>query len=150
MGTRRWGGRSEAVCHDTGVASDLRRVFFDRLKHLFGFVSSPVRDGHDLLCERGAQSEPEGRLRDMLRVELTPLVGGSGTGLPHLAGAEHGVDSAGEFSGCRHACDLPAEPLLLQFVVLGSQLPDAACTWLRAPRTKAPRSQRFTPAGMDP
>ena len=58
----------------TNVASDLERVSsHEELRHLFRFHPN-VGMSEDLLCERGAQSESEGRRSDMLRAELTPVV----------------------------------------------------------------------------
>ncbi len=113
----------------THVASDLGRVSpHEELRHLFRFRPS-VGTSEDLLCERGAQSECEGR-RATCCARSSPLswYGPSLCGIsillihelisPDLTRAEHGVHGTSEAAGGSDSCDLPTETLSDLFVRL--------------------------------
>ena len=113
----------------TNVASDLERVSsHEELRHLFRFHPS-VGMSEDLLCERGAQSEFEGR-RATCCARSSPLswYGPSwcvlsvrlshGFIVPDFTRTEHRVHGTSEAPGGSDASDLPAETLPDQFVRL--------------------------------
>ena len=113
----------------TDVASDLGRVSsHEELRHLFRFHPNAGMS-EDLLCERGAQSESEGR-RATCCARSSPLswygpswcvisvCSSHGFIAPDLTRAQHRVYGAGEAPGGSDASDLPAETLPDQFVRL--------------------------------
>ena len=113
----------------TDVAADLGRVSSDEgLRHLFRFHPSAGMS-EDLLCERGAQSESEGRRATCCaRSSPLPSYGASwcvisvslshGFIVPDLTRTEHRVHSTSEAPSGSDPSDLPAETLPDQFVGL--------------------------------
>ena len=113
----------------TDVASDLGRVSsHEELRHLFRFRPN-AGTSEDLLCERGAQSESEGR-RATCCARSSPLswyslswcvisvCSSHGFIVPDLTRTEHRVHSTSEAPSGSDPSDLPPETLLDQFVRL--------------------------------
>ena len=100
----------------------------DELRHLFRFRPN-AGTSEDLLCERGTQSESEGR-RATCCARSSPLswygpswcvisvLLSDGFIVPDLTGAEHCMDSTGEATSGSDSGNLPAETLSDLFVGL--------------------------------